>query len=132
MCDILVVDDYAPQRLAAVQRLRGLGYRVGSVVDTDALWHFLSRHTVRVILLDVILPDREGTGLDRDGGFKVARELAKRYPNIPIVILTARVGPFPDVPTVDMPTVSAIFSKPAPGTLLRQAIERAIRGSADD
>ena len=79
---ILVVDDDAAVRTVVVQALRRAGYEVvavGSLAEADAA---LARATPDVLVTDVVLPD--GDGLD------YVREVAGRYPGLPVIVMSAR------------------------------------------
>jgi signal transduction histidine kinase/DNA-binding response OmpR family regulator len=81
--NILVVDDFAPQRLAIEAALSELGERVVPVASGLEALKFLLDHDAAVVLLDVNMPDMDG--------FETARLIRQRPRNseTPVIFLTA-------------------------------------------
>lgn len=80
--NILVVEDEPGLQLALVDLLGGAGHRVEAVGDGDAAVRRGTENGFDLILLDLMLPRRNG--LD------VCRALRSARPGLPILMLTAR------------------------------------------
>lgn len=78
---ILVVDDDAQIRQLAAKLLREHGHRVSVARDGRELWQVLDTAEIDLVILDIMLPG--GNGLD------VCRELRARFPQLPIIMVTA-------------------------------------------
>ncbi len=78
---VLVVDDDAEIRTLLGRYLVGQGFRVSLAADRRALEAELATATIDLVVLDVLLPD--GSGLD------ICRDLRRRRPALPIILLTA-------------------------------------------
>ena len=79
---ILLVEDEPSLVLTLTDRLLSEGYEVEAVGDGDAAVDRGVAGSFDMVLLDVMLPGRDG--------FEVCRELRQRGVQIPIVMLTAR------------------------------------------
>jgi two-component system, OmpR family, response regulator RpaB len=79
---IVVVEDEPAIRRGVCDALRVVGYPVTEAADGDAGLEAALRREVGLVLLDLLLPKRDG--LD------VLGELRKDRPNLPVIILTAR------------------------------------------
>jgi two-component system, OmpR family, response regulator RpaB len=79
---IVVVEDEPAIRRGVVDALHVIGYPVSEAADGDAGLEAALRRDVGLVLLDLLLPRRDG--LD------VLAELRKARPNLPVIILTAR------------------------------------------
>lgn len=80
----LVVEDYGPVRDAVVEGLAEHGFAVDSSADgEEGLW-FAEQHPYDVIVLDLMLPKRDG--------LSVLRALRARGSAVPVLVLTARDG----------------------------------------
>ncbi|WP_242095678.1 nitrogen regulation protein NR(I) [Sphingomonas sp. CROZ-RG-20F-R02-07] len=82
MTRVLVVDDDAAIRTVVAQALRREGHEVVPVESLARMEQALSQALPDVLVTDVVLPD--GDGLER------ARDVAIRYPQLPIIILSAQ------------------------------------------
>ena len=83
MSRILIVEDEPSIALALEDDLRREGYETELVADGDAAVERGIAGAFDLILLDVMLPARDG--------FEVCRELRRKGVDTPIVLLTARV-----------------------------------------
>src|SRR5436190_15369985 len=81
---IVVVEDEPAIRRGVTDALRVSGYEVTEAADGDAGLEAALRRGVNLVLLDLLLPKRDG--LD------VLKELRKTRPALPVIILTARGG----------------------------------------
>ena len=99
----LVVDDDGFIRMDAMDILEEAGFRTFEASDGDKAMTLLAREHALIVLLftDVQMP---GT---RDG-FAVARETAKQYPHIAIVVASGQVEPA----LGDMPEGARFIGKP--------------------
>src|SRR5581483_7894487 len=79
---IVVVEDEPAIRRGVTDALRISGYTVSEAADGDAGLEAALRRDVGLVLLDLLLPRRDG--LD------VLTELRKSRPSLPVIILTAR------------------------------------------
>jgi two-component system, OmpR family, alkaline phosphatase synthesis response regulator PhoP len=79
---ILVVEDEPGLRLALADRLRSEGYDVESSADGQDAFERACREGFDLIVLDVMLPGKNG--------FDVCRDLRQRGVEVPILLLTAR------------------------------------------
>jgi CheY-like chemotaxis protein len=99
----LVVDDDGFIRMDAMDILADGGFRTFEASDGDKAVALLEREHASIVLLftDVQMP---GT---RDG-FALARETARRWPHIAIVVASGQANPGPD----DMPKRARFIGKP--------------------
>lgn len=79
---VLVVEDDAPLRDVIAKGLREQAYAVDAASDGDAALYLAAVNSYDAIVLDVLLPRRDG--------LSVARELRHRGINTPVLMLTAR------------------------------------------
>jgi len=81
---ILVVDDSPTERKLMEQTLEGKGYNLVSAVDGEEALEKVARQRPDVVLLDVILP--------RKNGFQVCRQLktAPETKGIKIILITSK------------------------------------------
>ncbi|MFS0771314.1 nitrogen regulation protein NR(I) [Sphingomonas sp. 1P08PE] len=82
MSTILVCDDDAAIRMVVAQALRRAGHSVTTADSLTQLDRQLAAGAPDVLISDVVLPD--GDGIDR------MREVAERFPTLPVIILSAR------------------------------------------
>ncbi len=82
---VLVVEDEAHLAQGLVFNLRAEGYTVRLAVDGESALEMLSAEPVDVVILDVMLPGRDG--------FSIASELRSQQNFVPILMLTARSRP---------------------------------------
>ncbi|WP_455388951.1 response regulator, partial [Petrachloros mirabilis] len=78
---ILVADDDPDIVMSISERLRWLGHEVVTAGDGKAALRAVESHDLDLALLDVSMPVL--SGLD------VLRRIRQRWPNLPVVILTA-------------------------------------------
>jgi two-component system nitrogen regulation response regulator GlnG len=78
---ILVVDDEESVRWALTKALERAGYRVDLAADGPSGFAAAENPEVDLVLLDVRLPGRDGLG--------VLRDLRKRRPDLPVIMMTA-------------------------------------------
>lgn len=78
----LVVDDEAPMRQLIRIYLNNAGFTVIEAEAGKIALSQLEKEHIHVILLDLMMPDMDG--------LQVAEIIKKRYPTIPVLMLTAR------------------------------------------
>ena len=83
VADILVVDDDPRISRALANYFGREGYGVRTALDGEEMRHRITEKPPDLVVLDLILPDEDGLTL--------AREL-RAHSDVPIIILTARVG----------------------------------------
>lgn len=82
MATVLVVEDDPAIRRGVCDALRFSGYQVVEAGDGDVGLDLALRGTYELVLLDVLMPKRDG--------FSVLEELRKVHPSLPVIMLTAR------------------------------------------
>lgn len=99
----LVVDDDALIRIDAMDILEDAGFRTFEAVDPDAAMALLIEHHQQIVLLftDVEMPGPRN-------GFALARETARSWPHISIVVASGQVRPGPE----DLPEGAHFLGKP--------------------
>ena len=79
---VLIVDDHAEFRRATRELLEEDGFAVvGEAADAESALREAARLRPELVLLDVVLPGEDG--------FAVARRLAERVPDPPLVVLVS-------------------------------------------
>jgi two-component system, response regulator PdtaR len=111
---ILVVEDEALVRLAAVGMLEDAGFRMIEAANSDQALELLAADSdVQLLFTDVTMP---GT-ID---GLALARQVHDRWPHIRIMVASAKRAPQPE----ELPAGSRFEQKPySPNTVVRNARE---------
>jgi signal transduction histidine kinase len=78
---ILVADDDPDIRLSLSERLRWLGHEVVTAADGQAALAAVESHALDLAFLDVSMP--------RLNGIEALKLMRKRWPNLPVVVVTA-------------------------------------------
>jgi DNA-binding response OmpR family regulator len=120
---ILVVEDEPGIAFALDADLRAEGYAVTVAVTGDEAVKAARAETFDLILLDVMLPGKDG--------FEVCRELRRGGLKIPIIMLTAKAHEAEKVMGLEIGADDYI-TKPFSPRELRARIKAALRRSADD
>lgn len=84
-CDVLVIDDEAVVRGAVRRVLEAHGLRVATADDARSGLDHPALGGCRLVLSDLMLPDRSGN--------EVLQDLARRHPNLPVVLITGYATP---------------------------------------
>jgi DNA-binding NtrC family response regulator len=84
-CDVLLIEDERVVREVVHRVLEAHGLRVASAVDAGSGLRDPSLETCRLLICDVMLPDRSGLDLLRD--------VRIRRPGLPIVVMTGYATP---------------------------------------
>jgi DNA-binding response OmpR family regulator len=79
---ILTVEDDSAIRRGIVDSLRFSGYDVIEAADGETGLEMASRRQFDLLLLDLVLPKRDG--------FEILREVRRLRPTLPVIVLTAR------------------------------------------
>lgn len=111
----LVVEDGLIFRMEAVGLMEDAGFVVlEAATGSEALRH-LEGATAAVLVTDVRMPG------DIDG-FALAREVAERWPDVGIVVMSAERSPGPD----DLPAKAVFVPKPFTPNILLGAVRKVV------
>ena len=80
--NLLLVDDDEVLLKALRRSLTALGYGITTCSDGDLVLDAVALENPAMVILDVMLPGKDG--------FSVLREIRERYPELPVIMLTAR------------------------------------------
>jgi len=80
MTKVLLVDDEEQFVDVLAQRLQGRGYKVDTAFNGDDAIEFINGHDVDVVILDVLMPGRDGV--------ETLRELKRIKPLVEVIMLT--------------------------------------------
>ena len=119
---LLVDDDPSLLRLLTL-RLEGEGYQVTSADCAEAALPLLAKVSPDVVLSDLRMP-----GLD---GMSLFDEIAKRYPGLPVVLMTAH-GSIPEAVAATQRGVFGFLTKPLNTGELRDILQRAVHQSVPE
>ena len=119
---LLVDDDPSLLRLLTL-RLEGEGYQVTSADCAEAALPLLAKVSPDVVLSDLRMP-----GLD---GMSLFDEIAKRYPGLPVVLMTAH-GSIPEAVAATQRGVFGFLTKPLNTSELRDILQRAVHQSVPE
>ncbi|MFZ0424460.1 MAG: PAS domain S-box protein [Xanthobacteraceae bacterium] len=115
---VLVVEDNPDVRQVAVSLLEQLGYRtVEAETASDALGILAARNDIGAVFSDVVLPGP----LD---GLALGRAVAKRHPQIPVVLTTGYTKLFDSDP--EFPVLRKPYQISALGRVMREALNQAL------
>lgn len=110
----LVVDDDALIRMDAMSILEVAGFRTFEAADPDAAMAVLTEHHRQIVLL---FTDVEMPGFNN--GFALARDTARQWPHISIVVASAQVRPGPG----DLPDGARFLGKPFSAEMVHNHIQ---------
>lgn len=119
---LLVDDDPSLLRLLTL-RLEGEGYQVICADSAEAALPLLMKNSVDVVLSDLRMP-----GLD---GMSLFDEIAKRYPGLPVVLMTAH-GSIPEAVAATQRGVFGFLTKPLNTNELRDILQNAVHQSVPE
>lgn len=119
---LLVDDDPSLLRLLTL-RLEGEGYQVINADSAEAALPLLAKNSIDVVLSDLRMP-----GLD---GMSLFDEIAKRYPGLPVVLMTAH-GSIPEAVAATQRGVFGFLTKPLNTSELRDILQNAVHQSVPE
>ena len=111
---ILVVEDNPDVRQVAVSLLEQLGYRTVEVGSAGAALERLAAEHIALVFSDVVLPGQ----ID---GLALARIVAERHPDIPVVLTTGYTRVFDADP--EFPVLRKPYQVSALGRVIQQALD---------
>jgi DNA-binding NtrC family response regulator len=117
MTDVLVIDDEPIVREAVRRVLGAHGLDVATADDAAAGLAHPAAATCRLVLCDLMLPDRSG--------MDVLAELARRRPGVPVVLITGYATPDHAARARDAGAAD-FLAKPFDATELVDTIRRAL------
>jgi len=122
---VLLVEDNRTVAAAMQAYLKGPGYAVHHAVSAEEAERLLREHSIDIVLLDLILPDRDG----RDLLIQMREDSATAA--IPVVVLSAKEGA---VPKAECLAVGAreFIEKPVAPALLRATVAKHARPRRHD
>jgi CheY-like chemotaxis protein len=103
---ILCIDDHQQGLHARKRILEAAGYSVLTAISGRIGLRLLERNPVHIVILDYRMPKMNGEA--------VAREIRRRHPHLPIIMLSSQI----DVPASVSSAVDAFVSKAQPEVLL--------------
>lgn len=111
----LVVDDDGLLRMTAMDILEDAGFRTFEAADGDEAMELLAQQHCMIVLLftDVQMPGSRN-------GFAVARETARQWPHIAIVVASGNMKPGPD----DMPDGAVFIGKPFSANMVHDHLQQ--------
>ncbi len=115
---ILVVDDEPNMRKVLGAMLRQTGYDVVTACDGLEALDELEAHHIDVVITDLRMPRLDGMGL--------LRELQKRFPALPVILITAHGTVESAVQALKCGAFDFI-TKPFDRTEMRQVVDKAVR-----
>ena len=117
---ILVVDDDPSVRTMLKRVLVGEGYRVRSAADGATALQVADTTPPDLVVLDI--------KLSKENGWDVFRRLTRKWPSLPVVIITARPN---QLFTALAAGVGALLEKPLHIPKMLQTISRLLRESVE-
>ncbi len=130
MAYLLIVDDDADFAESVATVCRAMGHETQIVPKPGEALARVAERRPDAVILDVMFPE------DPAAGFQVARDLRKREPHLPILMLTAVNQQFPlgfshrDIDPKWLP-VTDFVEKPVDFEALRDRIARLLTGSGE-
>lgn len=116
---VLVDDDPGLLRLLTI-RLKSEGFEVASCESAQQAYTSIPRFQPDVVVTDLRMADVDGIGL--------LRELQKRYPALPVILLTAH-GTIPDAVEATKSGAFAFLTKPVDKDQLLEQLDKALKVS---
>lgn len=115
---ILLVDDDASILKLVEMRLASAGYQVTTADSGEAAWSQIAIIPPQCVVTDLKMGDMDGLAL--------FDAIARRYPNLPVIVLTAH-GTIPDAVAATKRGVFGFLSKPFDSQALLEHIAQALR-----
>lgn len=126
MAYILVVDDDDSFRDSVVQRLQLTEHSVATASDGSEALRYLSEHPVDVVLLDMMMPVKEG--------YETLLEIRTSRPSLPVIAMTGGMPALaPEVLLRGAQHFGAhvVLEKPFSHDVMLDAIKQALKGKFD-
>src|SRR5437764_15046166 len=117
-----IIEAESPIRRGVVDALRASGYQTADAADGPRGLEEAVRHGVDLVLLDLLLPKRDG--------LEVLAEIRKVRPTLPVIILTARGTEDDRVRGLKMGADDYVV-KPFSARVLLARVEAVLRRSVD-
>jgi len=118
-CDVLVIDDEPVVRDAVRRVLQAHGLRVATAEDATSGLSHPALAGCRLVLCDLMLPDRSGT--------EVLQEILRRYPSLPVVLITGYATRDEARLALEAGAVD-FLAKPFEAKELMESVQRALAG----
>lgn len=119
MNHILIVDDEAGSR-ESLKAIFSKKYQISLAENAESAMQLLSKNRVDLILLDVLMPNKDGLTFLKDA--------KNRYPNVPVIMVSASSAVPPVVQAIRNGACDYV-TKPFDITELRRLVERALESS---
>ncbi|MCE9612991.1 MAG: sigma-54 dependent transcriptional regulator [Lentisphaerae bacterium] len=119
MKHLLIVDDERGSR-ESLRAIFGRDYRLSLAESADEAAALLSRERVDLVLLDVMMPDRDGLSL--------LREIQSMYPDMPVIMASASTSVQPVVEAIRFGAHDFI-TKPFDVQAIRHVVARALESN---
>jgi DNA-binding NtrC family response regulator len=120
-CDVLVIDDEPVVRAAVRRVLEANGLRVATAGDAEAGLAHPALATCRLVLCDLMLPDRSGD--------EVLLEIRRRHPGLPVILITGYATPDHAIRAREA-GAAGFLAKPFEAAELMDSVRRVLGGHA--
>ncbi|MBM7713099.1 response regulator transcription factor [Siminovitchia sp. FSL H7-0308] len=120
MVHVLIVDDEEDMRHLISMYLQNSGYKTSEAKGHEELYHFLTKEKIDLVLLDIMLPGKDG--------FDICQEIREKS-EIPIIFLSAKGEEWDKVKGLKLGGDDYIVKPFSPGELVAR-IEAVLRRSA--
>lgn len=114
---VLLVDDEPNIRWTMAEFLKRGGYEAAVAADFEGAISILERDPVDVAVIDIVLPGRSG--------IELLREVRRRSPNVPVIMITGEPNPS-NMPEIVRAGAYDFIPKPVVREVLLRAVSRAI------
>jgi PAS domain S-box-containing protein len=114
---VLLVDDEPNIRWTMAEFLKRGGYEVKVAADFEGAISILERDPIDVAVIDIVLPGRSGVEL--------LREVRRRSPNVPAIMITGEPNPS-NIPDIVRAGAYDFIPKPVVKDVLLRAVSRAV------
>jgi CheY-like chemotaxis protein len=119
---VLIVDDSPTVRRQMEQALQRMGLACVAVAGGKEALQALQSHDFAMALVDVMMGDMDG--------YQLTREIRRRAPDVPVIILTSRSSPF-DLARGALSGCSSYLVKPVPLRRLRSVVHKRLQKRRD-
>ena len=119
---VLIVDDSPTVRRQMEQALQRMGLNCVAVAGGREALIALEQQSFAMALVDVMMGDMDG--------YQLTREIRRRAPGVPVIILTSRSSPF-DLARGALSGCSSYLVKPVPLRRLRSVVQKRLSKRRD-